>query len=918
MVSSYLYRAFYALPPLTTSTGEQTGALYGVLGMLRKLVEDYQPACLAVVFDAPGKTFRHDLYAAYKAHRPPMPEELRCQIEPLHATIRALGLPLLEITGVEADDVIGTLARQAIRQGLRVVIASGDKDLAQLVNDRITLVDTMKNTLLDAAGVEEKFGVPPELMADYLALVGDSADNVPGVPGVGPKTAARWLRQYGSLDALVTRSAEIAGVMGEKLRAGLAQLPLSHQLVILDCEVELPFTPKQLRRTAPDRATLRELFSRYEFRSWLRQLDESESESGPPAQPVPTDAPGATAAQTTVAATSRHQQELPSAAHRGTAYQTVLNEAALDGWLERLRQAQLFAFDTETTSLDYMEAQIVGVSFAVSPGEAAYVPLAHDYTDAPQQLNREEVLERLRPLLEDPATAKLGQNLKYDLHVLENHGIKLAGIRHDTMLESYVLDSTATRHDMDGMAEHYLDLKTIHFEDIAGKGARQLTFNQVSLEQAGPYAAEDADVTLRLHHYFWPRLTQEPALQRVYEEIEIPLLPVLARLERNGVKVDADQLRRQSKELEQRLRELEQQACALAGESFNPGSTKQLQTILFDKLRLPVARKTPKGQPSTAEDVLQELALDFPLPKLILEHRGLSKLKSTYTDRLPREINPRTGRVHTSYHQAVASTGRLASADPNLQQIPVRTPEGRRIRQAFVAPPGYRIVAADYSQIELRILAHLSQDEGLLRAFAQGEDIHRFTAAEVFGVPLDAVDEQQRRAAKTINFGLIYGMSAFGLARQLGIERRAAQVYMDRYFARYPRVRVFMEEIRQQAADRGYVATVLGRRLYVPDIRAQHQQRRQAAERTAINAPMQGTAADIIKLAMLAVDSWLKTSGVDARMIMQVHDELVFEVADSVVETAAKGIRAHMVAAAALRAPLEVDIGVGGNWDEAH
>jgi DNA polymerase-1 len=890
--SSYLHRAYRALPPLSTRAGEPTGALYGVLSMLRKLVEDYQPPYMAVVFDAPGKNFRHALFPAYKAHRPPMPEELLSQIEPLHAMIRAMGLALLQVPGVEADDVIGTLARRAEERGMQVLIASGDKDLTQLVNAAITLLDTLQNTVTDAARVEEKFGVPPERIVDYLALVGDSSDNVPGVPGVGSKIAARWLKEYGSLNALMTRAADIPGKLGEKLQAGLAQLPLSRQLVTLNCEVPLPLPLEDLKRTTPDQQALRDLLRRYEFNSWLRQLDEADP------RPVP---PGVA-------------ESHPA----GTDYQLLLDEAALDQWLERLQQAELFAFDTETTSLDYLEARIVGVSFAIQPWEAAYVPLAHVYPGAPEQLDRDRVLEKLRPLLEDPQRAKLGQNLKYDLQVLCNHGINLAGIRHDTMLESYVLNSTATRHDMDTMAVKYLGVKTIHYEDVAGKGARQLCFDQVPLEQAGPYAAEDADVTLRLHQHFWPQLAAEAALRWVYEDLEIPLISVLARMEHTGVRVDAGLLQQQSKEIEQRLRALEQEAYTLAGELFNLGSTKQLQTILFEKQGLPVNRKTPKGQPSTAEDVLQELALDYPLPRLILEHRGLSKLKSTYTDRLPQEINPHTGRVHTSYHQAVASTGRLASADPNLQQIPARTPEGRRIRQAFIAPPGYRILAADYSQIELRIMAHLSGDESLLRAFAAGEDIHRVTASEVFGVPLDRVDGQQRRAAKTINFGLIYGMSAFGLARQLGIERGAAQVYMDRYFARYPGVQAFMEETRRQAAERGYVETVLGRRLYLPEIRSRDQQRRQAAERTAINAPMQGTAADIIKQAMLTVDRWLTESGSHARMIMQVHDELVFEVAEGAVETAREAIRTHMVTAATLRVPLEVDVGVGGNWDEAH
>jgi DNA polymerase-1 len=861
--------------------------------MLRKLVEMYQPEHIAVIFDAPGKTFRHELYETYKANRPPLPEELAGQIEPLHAMVRALGLPLLQVPGVEADDVIATLAKQAAAQGMQVVISTGDKDMAQLVNERITLLDTMKDTVMDVEGVEQKFGVPPVRMIDYLALVGDSSDNVPGVPGVGPKTAAKLLQEYGSLDALINHADAIKGKLGEKLKAGLKQLHLARQLVALRCDVALELTPQQLQRNPPDKAALCTLYRRYEFKTWLRQLEAADKVNR-------------------ISALQNDNQQ------NETHYRLVLEMAELETWLGRLRQAKLFAFDTETTGLDYMEARIVGVSFAVTTQEAAYVPLDHDYPGAPDQLNREQVLKKLRPLLEDPQQAKVGQNLKFDLHVLSNHGIYLAGICHDTMLESYVLDSTATRHDMDAIAEKYLHIQTIHFEDVAGKGAKQLTFNQVALEQAAPYAAEDAEVTLRLHQHLWPQLAQETALKQIYQDIEIPLISVLARMERTGVRVNVAALRRQSEEISQRLKELEQQTYVLAGESFNLGSPKQLQQILFEKQGLPIHRKTPKGQPSTADDVLQELALDFPLPKLIIEHRGFSKLKSTYTDKLPLEINPRTGRVHTSYHQAVASTGRLSSSDPNLQNIPIRTPEGRRIRQAFIAAPGYRILAADYSQIELRIMAHLSGDEGLLRAFAEGADIHRVTAADVFGVTLDKVAPEQRRAAKAINFGLIYGMSAFGLARQLGIERSAAQHYVNRYFARYPGVKAFMENTRRQAAKQGYVETVFGRRLYLPDIKSRHQQRRQSAERTAINAPMQGTAADIIKRAMLAVDSWLIRCRLNARMIMQVHDELVFEVAEDSVAEVSVQIKAQMIAAAELRVPLEVDMGVGDNWEEAH
>ena len=886
--SSYLYRAFHALPPLANSRGEPTGALYGVINMLRKLLDSYQPEHIAVVFDAPGKTFRDELFADYKAHRPPIPEELAQQIAPLHALVQAMGLPLLTVPGVEADDVIGTLAIQASAQGMPVLIVTGDKDMTQLVNEHITLLDTMKNTLLDASGVEKKFGVPPALMIDFLALTGDSSDNIPGVPGVGPKTASKWLKTYGSLDAIIAQADSIRGKVGESLRANLQQLDLSRQLATILCQVELESQVSDLKRSAADNKTLQELFRRYEFKTWLQQLKTTEptleaSESAKPAD-----------------------------------YQIILDQNTLRSWLKRLQQAELFAFDTETTGLDYMQARIVGVSFALTPYEAAYVPLAHDHPGTPDQLDRDEVLAALRPLLEDPDKAKLGQNLKYDLHVLSNHNIHLAGIRHDTMLESYVLDSTATRHDMDSMAEKYLNVQTIHYEDVAGKGAKQLSFNQVPLEQAGPYAAEDADITLRLHRQFWPKLKAEPAMAQLYQDLEIPLIPVLARMEHTGVKVDVELLRQQGNELGWRLLELEREAHELAGQPFNLGSTKQLQQILYAKQGLPVLKKTPKGQPSTNEEVLQELALDYPLPRLILDHRSLSKLKSTYIDKLPLQVDPSTARVHTSYHQAVASTGRLSSSDPNLQNIPIRKAEGRRIRQAFVAPSGYRILAADYSQIELRIMAHLSQDPGLLQAFERGEDIHKATAAEVFGVALKDVDEQQRRSAKAINFGLIYGMSAFGLARQLGIERSAARDYVERYFARYPGVKTFMDQIRAQAAEQGYVETVYARRLYLPEIKARNAQRRQAAERTAINAPMQGTAADIIKRAMLAVDSWLLASAVDARMIMQVHDELVFEVAEKALETMQVQVRTLMMQAAQLRIPLEVEVGIGENWDEAH
>jgi len=888
--SSYLFRAYHALPPLTNSAGEPTGAVYGVINMLRKLLADYQPEHIAVVFDAPGKTFRSELFEQYKAHRPPMPDDLAVQIEPLHTLVHALGLPLLCVPGVEADDVIGTLARRATQAGHNVLIVTGDKDMAQLVDEHIHLLDTMKDRLLDAAGVKEKYGVPPERIIDLLALMGDSSDNIPGIPGVGPKTAVKWLQEHGSLPEIIAQADQIKGKIGEKLRANLDKLDLSHQLATIDCQLELELGPADLVPGAPDTDSLRELYQRYEFKTWLRQLEDSSR---------------VTADNTTKAP----QQD----------YQIIQENADFDRWLERLKNADLFAFDTETTSLDYMQAELVGVSFSVQPGAAAYVPLAHDYTGAPSQLDRERVLNALRPLLEDPTKAKLGQNLKYDWHVLQNYGLTLAGIQHDTMLQSYVLNSTASRHDMDSLAQYYLDVKTIRYEDIAGKGSKQLYFNDIGIEQAGPYAAEDADITLRLHATLWPKLQQSPPLQTLYETLEIPLVPVLARIEHTGVLVDAEQLRQHSNTLAKRLNELEQQAYDSAGQRFNLGSPKQLQQILFEKMGLPVIKKTPTGQASTAENVLEELATDYPLPRLILEYRSLAKLKTTYTDKLPQQINPRTGRVHTSYHQAVTSTGRLSSSDPNLQNIPIRSEEGRRIRQAFIASPGYIVLAADYSQIELRIMAHLSGDQGLLSAFERGEDIHRATAAEVFNTAADAVSKEQRRAAKAINFGLIYGMSAYGLARQLNLSRNDAQAYVDLYFERYPGVKHYMDNTRQQAAEQGYVETVYGRRLYLPEINSRNGQRRQAAERTAINAPMQGTAADIIKRAMLAVDQALNQSEQpDARMIMQVHDELVFEVAEDRLDNVTAIIRNNMSNAAELRVELVVDIGTGVNWDEAH
>jgi DNA polymerase I len=896
--SSYLYRAFHALPPLNTSNDEPTGAVKGVISMLRRLRKDYPDSLIAVVFDAKGKTFRDELFADYKAQRPPMPDELRAQVEPIHAIVRAMGLPLICEPGVEADDVIGTFARQATERGLPVVISTGDKDMAQLVNAHTTLVNTMTDTRLDEAGVEEKFGIPPSRMIDFLALMGDKVDNIPGVPGVGEKTALALLQGLGGLDDIYAALDQVAGLdfrgaksMAAKLDAERERAYLSYQLATIKTDVVLQESVEQLQNGEPDNAVLQDWYTRLEFRGWLEEL---------------LDAGDAADAETS----------LPEAV--ATAWEVVTDAAVLEQWLAKLRAAELFAFDTETTSLNYMEAQVVGVSFSVVPGEAAYVPLAHDYLGAPVQLDRAHVLGLLQPLLEDAACAKVGQNLKYDASVLANHGITLRGIRHDTMLESYLLDSTATRHDMNSLALKYLGHKTIHFEDIAGKGAKQLTFNQITVEEAGPYAAEDADITLRLHQALWPKLAALAGPASVYTDIELPLVPVLSRIERTGALVSRELLQQQSQELGERLQQLQAQAHELAGEAFNLSSPKQLGEILFKRLELPVLRKTPTGAPSTAEEVLAELALDYPLPKVLLEYRGLSKLKSTYTDKLPELLNPRTGRIHTSYHQAVTATGRLSSSDPNLQNIPIRTEEGRRIRQAFIAPPGYRIVAADYSQIELRIMAHLSSDAGLLRAFREGLDVHRATAAEVFGVGLEAVSADQRRKAKAINFGLIYGMSAFGLARQLHLGRNEAQAYIDRYFERYPGVQDYMERTRVSAREQGYVETLFGRRLYLPEINARNKMRAQAAERTAINAPMQGTAADIIKRAMLRVDDWLQGSLVDARTIMQVHDELVLEVAEDAVESVSANLCRLMSEAAELAVPLLVEAGVGKNWDEAH
>jgi DNA polymerase-1 len=916
--SSYLYRAFNALPPFTNSRGEPTGAVFGVLNMLAKFLKDYDPERIAVVFDASGKTFRDELFAEYKAHRPPMPDDLRAQIEPLFEAVKGMGLPILREKGVEADDVIGTLACAAARDNLSVLISTGDKDMAQLVSPQITLINTMSGTLLDREGVKAKFDVFPEQIIDYLALVGDSSDNIPGIDKVGPKTAAKWLGKYSTLDALVENAASIEGKVGENLRAGLPTLELARKLATIRTDVELPLTLAQLKRQPPDTDALRALYTKLELRSLLKQLDGgAAAAAGGETAP---DAPAATGqppiAGTPVAVGLSAQAQGIAAAPR--AYQTITTEAQLDEWLAKLAAAPLFAFDTETTSLEYMLAEIVGVSFAVTPGVAAYLPLRHDYAGAPDQLDREQSLAKLKPLLESEQHAKVGHNLKYDAHVLANHGIRLRGMRHDSMLESYIWNSTAIRHDMDSAAERYLGIRTIHYEDVAGKGAKQIPFSQVPVDKAAEYSAEDSDVTLRLHQVLWPQITTVPALKTLYEECEQPLVPVLLRMEEHGVLLDRQMLRLQSTQLAKRLLEVLAAAHKEAGAPFNLDSPKQLGTILFEKLQLPVMRKTPTGQPSTAEDVLEELAESYPLPKLILEHRGLSKLKSTYTDKLPEQINQRTGRVHTSYHQAVAATGRLSSQDPNLQNIPIRTPEGRRIRQAFIAAPGHLLLAADYSQIELRIMAHLSCDAGLLGAFASDQDIHQATAAEVFGAPLDAVTPEQRRSAKAINFGLIYGMSAFGLAKQLGLPRGAAQEYIDLYFARYPGVKRYMEETRAQAKAQGYVETVFGRRLYLPDINARNKQFQQAAERAAINAPMQGTAADIIKRAMIAVDAWCESGERGARIIMQVHDELVLEVQAARLAEVTTAVRTHMMGAAALRVPLKVDVGTGANWDEAH
>ncbi|EMD1658525.1 DNA polymerase I [Pluralibacter gergoviae] len=914
--SSYLYRAYHAFPPLNNSAGEPTGAMYGVLNMLRSLIMQYQPTHAAVVFDAKGKTFRDELFEHYKSHRPPMPDDLRAQIEPLHAMVKAMGLPLLAVSGVEADDVIGTLAREAEKAGRPVLISTGDKDMAQLVTPGITLINTMTNTILGPEEVVTKYGVPPELIIDFLALMGDSSDNIPGVPGVGEKTAQALLQGLGGLDVLYAEPEKIAGLtfrgaktMAAKLEQNKEMAYLSYKLATIKTDVELELTCEQLEVQAPEADALLAMFKQYEFKRWITDVEGGkwlQAKGGKPAAK-----PAADAAPV-------DEEEEAASPLSAENYVTILDEDTLNAWIGKLKQAPVIAFDTETDSLDNVSANLVGLSFAVEPGHAAYVPVAHDYLDAPDQIPRERVLELLKPLLEDEKCLKVGQNLKFDRGILANYDIDLRGIAFDTMLESYILDSVAGRHDMDSLSSRWLKHKTITFEEIAGKGKKQLTFNQIALEEAGRYAAEDADVTLQLHLKMWPKLQQHQGPLNVFNTIEMPLVPVLSRIERNGVKIDPAVLHKHSEELAKRLIELEQKAHDIAGEPFNLSSPKQLQTILFEKQGIKPLKKTPGGAPSTSEEVLEELALDYPLPKVILEYRGLAKLKSTYTDKLPLMINPKTGRVHTSYHQAVTATGRLSSTDPNLQNIPVRNDEGRRIRQAFIAPEEYLIVSADYSQIELRIMAHLSQDKGLLSAFAEGKDIHRATAAEVFSQPLESVTNEQRRSAKAINFGLIYGMSAFGLSRQLNIPRKESQKYMDLYFERYPGVLAYMERTRAQAKEQGYVETLEGRRLYLPDIKSSNAARRAGAERAAINAPMQGTAADIIKRAMIAVDAWLAKAQPRVRMIMQVHDELVFEVHKDDLEAVTTKIHELMERCVTLDVPLLVEVGSGANWDLAH
>ncbi len=893
--SSYLYRAYHALPNLANSHGEPTGALHGVLNMVNKLVREEQATHIGVVFDAPGKTFRDDMFAEYKANRPPMPDDLRAQVEPILDVIKAMGLPLLQIKGVEADDVIGTLCERAAAAGLKVLVSTGDKDMAQLVNEHVTLVNTMSDSIMDRDAVKQKFDVFPEQIIDYLALVGDTSDNIPGVPKVGAKTAAKWLNLYDSVDGIIEHAQDIGGKVGESLRENIELLRMSQQLATIKLDVDLPLAIDDLQPAPADHSSLQTSDGRYELRTLLRQLTEQDEQDAPD-----------------------NAADTASTVDQKGDYETVLDWQAFDRWMDKIDAADLVAIDTETTSLDYMSAEVVGLSVAVTAGEAAYIPVAHDYPGAPDQLPRDEVLAKMKSFLEDPNADKVGHHLKYDAHVLARHGIHLAGMRFDSMLESYVLNSVATRHDMNSVSRLYLGRETIHFEDVAGKGAKQLTFNQVDIEMAAPYAAEDADITLQLHQTLAERLSEIKSLQRIYEEIEQPLVPVLWQMEETGVLIDRQMLTQQSSELAKKMLGLEVEAHELAGGPFNLSSPKQLQQILFEKLELPVIRKTPKGQPSTAEDVLLELADDYDLPRVIIEYRSVSKLKSTYTDKLPLQIAASTGRVHTSYHQAIAATGRLSSTDPNLQNIPIRTAEGRRIRQAFIAPEGYMLMAADYSQIELRIMAHLSADKGLLKAFAADQDVHQATAAEVFEISLGAVTADQRRSAKAINFGLMYGMSAFGLAKQLGISRGQAQEYVDLYFDRYPGVKAYMDNIRETAREQGFVETVFGRRLYLPEINAKNVNRRQYAERTAINAPMQGTAADIIKRAMIEVHAWLQREQADGRMIMQVHDELVFEVAKDAIDVFETQVTTIMCAAADLSVPLRVDVGRGINWDEAH
>ncbi len=891
--SYYLFRAYHAMPPLNNASGEPTGVIFGVINMIKKHLTEGGPDYFAVIFDAKGKTFRNDLYKDYKANRPSMPDDLAVQIKPLHDLIRALGIPLLVIDGVEADDVIATLAKQAAQRKIKTIVSTGDKDLAQIVNSRIHLLNTMNQVYLDIDGVEKKFGVPPERIIDYLTLVGDSVDNIPGVPKVGPKTAVKWLNEYKTLDQIINSADQIKGKVGKNLREFLPKIPLTKKLVTLRYDVELDLNPEDLVICEPDKAALKEIYTYWNFTTWLKQLNENTSDN-------------------------KNTDDQKTLVKNEPKYETISTEKKLDEWIAKLKNSDLVAIDTETTSLNYMMAEIVGISFSVTANHAAYVPLQHNYVGAPKQLSLKNTLNKLKPILEDATKRKVGQNLKYDQEVFANYKINLRGIEHDTMLASYVLNSTATRHNLDALALNYLNIKTIHYEDVAGKGAKQISFNQVSIEEAAPYACEDAEVVIKLNSVLTSKLKKIPSLEKIYRTIEIPLIPVLSRIERNGVMINSDMLAKQTKNLKNRMREIEIEAHSLAKESFNISSPKQIQSVLYDKLNLPILAKTPKGQPSTAESVLQDLSEEYELPKLILEYRSMSKLCSTYTEKLPQMINQKTGRVHTSYHQAVTATGRLSSSDPNLQNIPIRTEEGRKIRQAFIAPKDHVIVAADYSQIELRIMAHLSKDKGLLNAFEQGLDIHKTTAAEVFAVAINSVTKDQRRAAKAINFGLIYGMSAFGLAKQLGIDRNEAKEYVELYFNRYPGVKSFMDLTRDNAKQNGFVETVYGRRLYLPEINARNAARRQYAERTAINAPMQGTAADIIKHAMIDIDIWIRKANFNAKMLMQVHDELVFEVHSKKLKEFVKEINDRMTKNNDLIVPLEIDIGHGNNWDEAH